>query len=283
MHSTCSRARWRRGRRRRRRGRRPPHGSTRTPCRTPPALRSGGRAWRSAWPARWGRAGPTSTTPVPNGASVTDAAVARATNGSRPGGSLQAAPHRPAPAACRPGPAGGCARGGRASGSRAPRRPGPGRPGAMARSVRKAVIPRRKAAQRSRPAVSWHRGWCRVGEQGGERRLLAARGPPRCRAAAAAIISRLIWRVAWGGNDGDAGGQLHGLGQHRARRADPRGPARCHRLVGVDPLRGQQRGGGTLPSHALGSSRLLAASGGTPSSAKGARSRVPSSINTRST
>ncbi len=46
------------GRRRRPRGRPPRRGSTRTRCRARTAPRSGGRAWRPAWPARSGRAGP---------------------------------------------------------------------------------------------------------------------------------------------------------------------------------------------------------------------------------
>ena len=45
------------GRRSPPRGRPPPRGSSRSRCRAPPVPRSGGRGWRSAWPARWGRAG----------------------------------------------------------------------------------------------------------------------------------------------------------------------------------------------------------------------------------
>ena len=76
--------RWPGGRRRPRRGRPPRPGSSRSRCRARPAHRSGGRGWPPAWPARSGRAG----RPAPRrsrgpGRSVTEAAVARATNGSR--------------------------------------------------------------------------------------------------------------------------------------------------------------------------------------------------------
>ena len=119
----------------------------------------------------------------------------------------------------------------------------------MSRSVRKQVTPNRTPVSRPvrRPALARiDRG---VGEQGGEGGLLAPSGVGHAPRPRPASISRLICRVACGGNEAMVRARsrvsARTVPSGQARRASPHGDRPSAR----DPLRGEQDRRRLLPSH----------------------------------